>query len=51
MFMVRGKVLRALRADPEWLRKAKQAKNVEELEQVFVEFGRAKGFKVVEVPT
>ena len=50
IFAVRMEVVRALRADPEWLAKAKQCGSIGELEQVFVEFGRVKGYAVVEVP-
>lgn len=50
VFAVRGEVLRALHADSLWLEKALRCKNLEELQRVFVEFGRAKGWKVVEVP-
>ena len=50
VFAVRGRVLNALRADPEWYERALRCRSDVELEQVIVDFGRARGFKVVEVP-
>ncbi len=47
---VRGEVLRALQADPAALEKALACRNVEELQEFFVDFGRAKGFRVKAVP-
>jgi hypothetical protein len=52
VFGVRAEVLRALRGDPVWLRKAEAALrhcDLEELQRVIVEFGKAKGFEIVEV--
>jgi hypothetical protein len=49
IFAVRGRVLRALRADPVWFKKALRCRSLEELQRVFVEFGRLKGFEVVEL--
>ena len=50
VFAVRLKVLRLLLDDPLWFEKALRSKNLEELQRVFVEFGRAKGISVIEVP-
>ena len=49
VFAVRVEVLRALQADPVWFEKACKCRNVKELQEVVCEFGRAKGWKVVEV--
>lgn len=50
IFAVRSEVIRALRADPVWFEKAWRCRNLEELQRVIVEFGKVKGFEVVEVP-
>ena len=46
LFAVRGEVLRAIRADPVWFEKACYCWSLEELQQVIVDFGIAKDFKV-----
>ena len=50
MFAVRLTVLLALYADPSWKARFLKARNTAEIQQVIVEFGKAKGFEVVEVP-
>ena len=50
VFVVRLEVLRALRADPLWFERAKRCRSLTELQWVIVEFGKTKGFEVVEVP-
>ena len=48
-FAVRVEVLRALLADAAWRERAYSCRNLRELEAVICEFGRAKGWKIVEV--
>ena len=50
VFAVRLTVLLALYADPSWRARLDNARGVAELQAVIVEFGRAKGFEVAEVP-
>ena len=49
VFVVRGELLRALKADAEWWEKAKRCGSVAELQRVFEEFAEAKGYAVGEV--
>lgn len=49
VFAVRTEVLRALLADSLWFERAKQCRSLMKLQKVVVEFGLAKGWKVVEV--
>ena len=49
-FAVRLEVLLALWAVPSWKARFLAARNVSEVQGIIVEFGRAKGFKVIEVP-
>jgi len=49
VFVARADVLRTLLADPVWKARFMKARNTAEMQQVIVEFGRAKGFEIVEV--
>jgi hypothetical protein len=50
LIFMRSEVFRALKAEPEWLDKVKACENMDELAKVLLDFGRAKGLKVAEVP-
>lgn len=50
VFAVRKSVVKALMADSAWAEKAFRCRSLEDLQRVVVEFSRAKGFKVAEVP-
>ena len=46
IFAVRMKVLVALQADPVWLKRVQDCRNVRDLQKVIVDFGEEKGFVV-----
>ena len=48
-FAVRPGILKDLMVDPQWSTKAEACKSFDELQQVFVDFAAAKGFKVGQV--
>ncbi len=50
MFAVRYDVLAALVADKAWCERLEKAKTTADVEHVVAEFGRAKGYLIVEVP-
>jgi hypothetical protein len=50
IFAVHMKVLEALQADPVWLKRAQECRNLGDLQKIIVAFGKEKGFRVMEVP-
>ena len=50
MFVVRCDVLVALLADDEWRKRLENIKSVKDVERVVCDFGKAKGYVIVEVP-
>lgn len=46
MFAVRREVLAALLADPEWRRRLDEAKTSADVERVFSDFCKARGYKI-----
>ena len=49
MFAVKQELLKALLKNPEWYNRLEKAETPHEVEQVFLEFALAKGFKIKEV--
>ena len=49
MFAVKTEFLRALLNDPEWKAKLEKAKTMRQVETVFRDFAKAKGYKIKEV--
>jgi hypothetical protein len=46
IFAIRMKVLVALQADPVWLKRVQECRNLGDLQKVIVAFGKEKGFAV-----
>lgn len=51
MFAVKRELLKALLLDPEWHNRYEKAETSHEIEQVFIDFALAKGFKIKEIST
>jgi hypothetical protein len=49
VFAVRFEVMKALFADSGWKTRFEKARNLAGMQEIICEFGRAKGWKVVEV--